>query len=311
MLSRVAEDLYWFGRYVQRAENTARLIEVQTDLLLDLPRNAEFSWSVLIQILGVSEVFEAKHGLDYTETNVVRFMIAEPENPSSIVGSLKSAREILRTVREAMPRDVWEHLNDVYLLVLERGEKMLGRTKRLELMRKVEDSMLLVSGLLYACMSHDVGFHFLRIGNALEQVDMTTRIVDVRTSGLIRPAAADEQLRPFQNIQWMSVLNSLDAYQMYRRHERSRVRSAAVLSFLSQDREFPRSLMFCLNMISRTLPQLPPNRTVERVLNRTRGLVQDANLEKLVENGLHDWIDEIQVDIGKLHDAIDASYFTS
>jgi uncharacterized alpha-E superfamily protein len=309
MLSRVAEDLYWFGRYVQRAENTARLIAVHSDLLLDLPRNVDFSWSVLVQILGVDAQFEARYGDDYSEANVVRFLIIDADNPSSIANSLRAAREILRTVREAMPRDIWEHLNDLHLLIQDRGDKLLGRSKRLELLGKVEDMALFIYGVLTAGMSHDVGFQFMRIGTNLEQADMTTRIVDVRTSGLIRPAAADEQLRPFQNIQWMSVLNSLAAYQMYRRHERARVRGAAVLRYLSQDREFPRSVMFCLNMIASTLPALPPNHSLERVLQRTRALVADANLEKLAESGLHEWIDEIQIGLAKLNDAISATYF--
>ncbi|MDD3764967.1 MAG: alpha-E domain-containing protein [Nevskiales bacterium] len=309
MLSRVAEDLYWFGRYLQRAENTARLISVHSDVVLDLPRKFEFGWSPLVEIFGVDQPFKAAYGNDFSEANVVRFLILDEDNPSSIANSLKTSREILRTVREALPQEIWEHLNDLHLLIGERGERYLPRSKRIELLRKVSDTALYTYGVLVANMSHDVGFQFMRIGTNLEQADMTTRIIDVRTSSLIKPSIVDEGLRPFQNIQWMNVLNSLTAYQMYRRHERSRVRGTAVLSYLTQDREFPRAVMFCLNMIGSTLPHLPPNRAIERTLERTRALVRDANLERLVESGLHDWLDEIQVGIGRLHESISSAYF--
>ncbi|MEQ1440019.1 alpha-E domain-containing protein [Fontimonas sp. SYSU GA230001] len=309
MLSRVAEDLYWFGRYVQRAENTARLVSVHSDLVLDLPRNIEVGWSALVEILGAGTQFAERHGSDSGETNVVHFLVLDPANPGSVASSLSRAREILRTVRESLPHETWEHLNDAHLLLQEKGDRLLGRAKRQELLQRVLDTALMTYGILGASMNHDVGFQFLRLGTNLEQADMTTRIIDVRTSSLIKPRVADEQLRPFQNIQWMSVLHSLTAYHMYRRHERSRVTGSAVLRFLLQNREFPRALMFCCTMIGATLPRLPPNRAAERALERTRALVQDANIDRLLESGLHEWIDEVQIGLGRLHQAIAESYF--
>lgn len=318
MLSRVAEDLYWFTRYLQRAENTARLVAVHSDLLLDLPRQIEFGWAPLVQILGADQAYEAQFetqsdkpvAVSYGETQVVRFLILSADNPSSIACSLHRAREILRTIREALPREIWEHLNDLHLLIEERGDKCLARSKRLDLLRRVTDTALLIYGILTASTSHDVGFQFMRLGTNLEQADMTTRIIDVRTSSLIRPSLSDERLRPFQNIQWMSVLKSLAAYQMYRRHERARVSGAAVLRYLIQDRQFPRSLMFCLNMIGSTLPHLPANRGIERPLLRIQALIRDASLEHLLEAGLHDWLDEVQIGLGTVHEAISQAYFS-
>lgn len=309
MLSRVAEDLYWFGRYVQRAENTARLVSVHSDLVLDLPRNIEVGWSALVEILGVEALFKTRYGTDHTESDVVRFLVLDPDNPGSVASALARAREILRTVRESVPHETWEQVNDVHLLLQEGGDKLVGRGKRQELLQRVLEAALMNYGILTASMSHDVGFQFMRLGTNLEQADMTTRIIDVRSSSLIKPRSADEHLKPFQNIQWMSVLHSLTAYHMYRRHERSRVTGTAVLRFLLQNREFPRAVMFCFNLIGTTLPQLPASRSAERALQRTRALVQDANIDKLVESGLHDWIDEVQVGIGRLHEAIAESYF--
>lgn len=308
MLSRVADNLYWFGRYLQRAENTARLVSVHAHLLLDLPRTVTFGWAPLVHILGADALFRDRYGEDYSEANVVRFLILDEEHPGSVASSLRSARAILRTVRDCMPIDAWEKLNDIHLFLQEKGEKSLGRAKRFELLSRLIDGTLLLDGVLQSNMSHDVGFQFLRLGTNLEQADMTTRIVDVRTSSLIKAKGAEE-LRPFQNIQWLSVLRSLMAYQMYRRHERARVTGAAVLRFLLQNREFPRSVMFCLNSIGATLPLLPANRPAERALERTRALVRDANLDQLLETGLHERLDEIQVGLGKLHEAISLAYF--
>jgi uncharacterized alpha-E superfamily protein len=309
MLSRVADDLYWFGRYIQRAENTARTVSVHANLVLDLPRNVAVGWSALVDILGADDLFRAHYGDAYAEADVVRFLVLDAANPSSVASSLASAREILRTVRESMPQETWEHVNNAHLMLQEGGERLLARARRQDLLQRVLDSALMTYGILTASMSHDVGFQFMRLGTNLEQADMTTRIIDVRSTSVIKPRSADEQLRPFQNIQWMSVLHSLTAYQMYRRHERARVRGSAVLRYLLQDREFPRSVMFCLNMIAATLPKLPPSRAAERALERTRAVVRDANIDKLVESGLHAWIDEVQVGFSKVHEAIAASYF--
>ena len=138
---------------------------------------------------------------------------------------------------------------------------------------------------------------------------MTTRILDVRSTSLLDPTGRSEQLAPLYNIQWMSVLRSLTAYQMYRRHVRARVNRTGVLRFLLQNREFPRSVTFCLMAIGDTLPHLPVHRVVERNLWRVRALVQDANVDKLVEDGLHGLIDEIQLGLGDLDVSLAETFF--
>ena len=307
MLSRVADNLYWFGRYIQRAENTARVVNVHANLLLDLPRKVQFGWAPLVEIFGADEIF-SEHYEGYSEANVVRFLLVDQKNPGSILSALNAAREILRTTRDHVQREVWEKLNDLHYYVQERGEAALPRAKRQEFLGRVIDGAQLLYGMLASNMSHDVGFQFLRIGTNLEQADMTTRIIDVRSSNLI-PAMSVDDLKPFQNIQWMSVLRSLTAYQMYRRHVRIRVSGPSVLRFLLQNREFPRSVTHGLQMIASTLPLLPPNRGVQRTVERTRALVQDANLEKLLEAGLHEFVDEVQLGLADVHEAFSKAYF--
>lgn len=307
MLSRVADNLYWFGRYLQRAENTARLINVHANLLLDLPRNVTVGWAPLLEITGADASFKAAGGQP-TEDNVVRFTMMDERNPGAIFSSLNYAREIARVSRDCMPREAWERLNDLYLFVQERGERSVMRARRQEFLQGVISGAMTTIGVLTSNMSRDVGFQFLRMGTNLEQADMTTRILDVRSSRLFQ---ADAALTPFDNIQWMSVLKSLTAYQMYRRHVRSRVNGPGVLRFLLQDRQFPRSVSFCLSMIGTTMPFLPPSRKVERAIERTKALIMDANIESLLtqSNGLALFMDEIQIGLGQLDDAIVESYF--
>lgn len=309
MLSRVADNLYWIGRYLQRAENTARLINVNANLLMDLPRRMTLGWGPLIEIVGADATFRS-HYEEATEENVVRFLIADPRNPGSIQSSLYHAREILRTVRDTMPSDTWERLNDMYYYVQERGALSVSRVPRQALLSEIVDGTLLIFSVLASSMGRDVGFQFLRIGTNLEQADMTTRILDVRSTRLGREPSGPD-LTPFENIVWMSVLRSLTAYQMYRRTMKTRVNGPGVLRYLLQNRQFPRSVMFCLSRIASTLPALPQNRKIERAIERTRALARDANIDALLKSdlGVPRLMDEIQIGLGELHEALDAAYF--
>ena len=309
MLSRVADNLYWYGRYLRRAENTARLINVNANLMLDLPRKVAPGWAPLIAILGADESFRQLYD-DSSESSVIRFLALDERNPASIRTSLQHAREILRVSRDVVPREVWERLNDLYLYVMERGDAGISRAQRSSFLNQIVNSSLLVHGVMIMSMSRDVGYQFLRIGTTIEQADMTTRILDVRSAPLLHDGSAG--LTPFDNIQWMAVLGSLTAYQMYRRNVRARVTGTGVLRFLLQNRQFPRSVMFCLSSLAEALPHLPPNRKIERAIERTRSLVRDANIEALLtaEAGLPQLMDEIQIGLGEVHGALAEAYFS-
>ena len=306
MLSRLADNLYWFGRYLQRAENTARLLNVNTILSLDLPRRVRLGWEPLVDLVGAGTLF-AELCDTADEENVVRFLSVEERNGGSILSSLHRAREALRTTRDYMPGDVWERVNDLYFYVQDKGDRSLGRARRHAFLNDVMDGALTIHGFLGFNMSHDVGFHFFGIGANLEQADMTTRILDARSTRAIRPAS--DGAGSFEAVEWMSVLRSLAAQQTYRRHVRSRVAGAPVARFLLQNPEFPRSVTCCLLGIRATLPHLPSHPEVERELDRTLALVRGADLDALVDGGLKDFMDEIQREIDGLHEAVSAAFF--
>ncbi|HEY5720298.1 MAG TPA: alpha-E domain-containing protein, partial [Gammaproteobacteria bacterium] len=246
MLSRVAENLYWMARYIERAENTARLVGVNANLLLDLPRGIAPGWEPLIEITGSAGLFRERYA-EPSERNVVRFLIADMDNPGAILASLRAARENCRTIRDIVPREVWELLNELYLYA--RDEVNVGLTKkgRHAYLKQVILSVQTLTGLLVGTMNHDAGYQFMRIGRNLERADMTTRIIDVRSASLLDDAPVE--LRPFENIQWVSVLKSLTGYQMYRRSMQASVRQGDVRRFLFQHGEFPRSVLHTLGAV--------------------------------------------------------------
>ena len=308
MLSRVAAQLYWFSRYVRRAENTARLVGVGSQLQLDLPRSVRFGWRPMIATVGAEAMFLECHP-EPDDADVLDFLLLDARNPSSLRTSVESAREILRGVRDAMPQEVWEAINDLHLYIESDGERVLTRRYRLDFINRITDGCLKVSGLLQANVSRDIGFQFMRLGTAVEQADMTTRIIDAGASGLVTPRN-EEDREAYRNMQWMAVLRALAAYQMYRRHVRQRVSDAHALRFLLHNGEFPRSVQFCLTRIQRIVPALPPRPAVDRAVSRAVGLVRQADPDALAAADPSRFMDEVQVYMGRLHEAVAAGYFS-
>jgi len=305
MLSRVAENLYWLARYMERAENTARLIQVNGNLVMDLPGGV--TWEPLVRIVEATEAFEAT-GRQYTERSVVAFLVGDYDNPGSIASSIAGARENARTVRDMIPREVWEHVNDLHLYAREHFKGGLPRRGRHQHLQYVVQGAQAFTGMLEGTMNRGLGFRFLTAGRYLERADMTGRIVDVRSSSLLVDTDT-EGLKPYQNIQWMSVLKSLTGYQMYRLKKRVRVHSDAVLEFLILDDEFPRAVYSCLGQVESQLGQLPNNTDPLRVVTRLRRHLREQPLQGLGADALHDYIVEVLAGLGEAHDALVQTYF--
>ncbi|MGD8547253.1 MAG: alpha-E domain-containing protein [Thiohalophilus sp.] len=306
MLSRVANNIYWMARYIERAENTARLINVNSHLLLDLPKRVRLGWEPIMEILGNQELFYQNHDTA-EERQVIRFIVSDQSNPGSIINSLRQARENARTIRDIIPREAWEQVNQNYLRAKEQASSSLGRRKRDDFLRQVIQGAQTVTGMLAGTMTHDEGYDFLRMGRNLERADMTTRIVDVRSASLLPEMSED--LSPFENIQWVSVLKSLTAYQMYRREMRIQVRRPDVLRFLLQERRFPRAFYHTIGEVENCLQHLPHNEKPLKILTRLQKKVLAAKPEKLRQEELHGFVDDMQLGLAKLHEQITKSYF--
>lgn len=306
MLSRVAENLYWLARYIERAENTARMVSVNGHLQLDLPARARTGWEPLMAITGGDTLFRELYRTA-NEKNIVAFLVSDDRNPSSIVSSLRSVRENARTIRDILPRESWEQIGSLYgsaVRHIRKGELLPDRDRYL---RSIIQGAQSLTGLLAGTMSQDIGFDFLRMGRNLERADMTSRIIDVRSADLLPEQGGG--LRPFETIQWMSVLKSLSAYQMYRQHVDQSVRRIYVLDFLLKDPDFPRAIVHCLGEIETCLERLPRRKRAVDIVRRLRRMVSEADLETLQQRNLSRFIDGLQVMTGDLHVCIAQTYF--
>lgn len=306
MLSRVAENMYWLARYIERAENTARLISVTTNLLLDLPRSANVGWEPIIEIMG-SEALYQQQFEQFDERSILRFMLAERNNPGSIISSLSMARENARTIRDYIPRETWEQINDLFIYAKTNTQSGISRKNRHLYFQKIILGAQTITGQLAGTMYHDDGYEFLRMGRNLERADMTTRIIDVRSADLLEDE--HETLTPYENIQWMSVLKSLTAYQMYRRIVQVRVRRPDVLKFLLKERRFPRAFYHTICEVETCLASLPHSEAIIQRLTALQNTVLEANPDKLQQNELHAFIDKLQLALAQINDAIAEAYF--
>jgi uncharacterized alpha-E superfamily protein len=310
MLSRVAENLYWMARYIERAEDTARLLSVNSHLMLDLPGRLPLGWAPLIEMTGSLEAFNARH-TDFEERNVVHFLCADTDNDISIISALASARENLRTTRDVVPREIWEEVNQLYLSVADHAENGVSPRRRDSFLKSVIRGCQALTGLIEGTLSHGPARTFIELGRQLERADMTTRIVDVRSASLL--PQNPEELLPFENLQWMSVLKSLTAYQMYRQQVRLRVRGPDVLRFLLQDPNLPRSIACSLETLGHELALLPRQDRPAATVSLVRADVVDADIQALAHSPsrLHLFIDELQIGFAAIHDTLSATYFVN
>ncbi len=307
MLARVVENVYWLARYLERAENTARLIGVNANLLLDLPPGYAPGWLPLIDITGSRAVFDARPRRA-DEAEVVQFLIADLDNPGSLACSLKMARENARALRDVLPTDAWEVLNQFYLEFNEELPAASSRRARFNFLKRIVLTSQTLSGVLDGTMNRNDAHTFAMLGRNLERADMTSRIADVRSAKL-QAAAAGPQLSPFDSIQWMSVLKSLSAYEMFRLSRRTRVSPRDALEFVLRDEQFPRACLYCLLAMERDLCTLPRSvESLEAVAGASRFL-REAHLDGLDPRELHELIDRLQLHLNGVHERIARTYF--
>lgn len=311
MLSRVAENIYWMARYVERAENVARIAEVNQHLTLDAVIEQNLQWQPLISILADAEPFFKRHG-EATEANVVDFLLRDPDNPNSIVSCLRSAREDARAVRDAISSEAFLHLNTLYLQVRDAVSRGPA-TAAADVFRQVKLGAHLFFGLVNDTMSHDEGYRWAQLGRYLERADKTSRVIDVKYFILLpRPGDVGTSI---DAIQWMALLKSVSAYQMYWR-QMARIEPQHVVRFLLQDEFFPRSVRYCVNRamvelrhIVGNMPNAEERLPIEHFENLCRAL-EGASVDRILAEGLHEFVDGLQVGLNELHSEINNTFFS-
>ncbi len=313
MLSSVAERVYWLGRYLERAENAARLLKVYSAMLFDLPRGSNLDWSTLVDISGSHESYN-EHYDNYDEKPVVNYLFSDAKNPNSIFACLVLARENARTSREVIPSEIWEQVNALYYTVKENINPRLGRANRYILLEEIIADSQRIEGMFVSSMSHNQAYSFIELGRKLERADMTSRLVDVGSINLL-PAFSEKTekhsfIEPYENIIWINVLRCLGAFQAYRQQVHNRVSGNLVVRFLLQDEEFPRAIGFCLSALVENLERLPNNDDVKRAVARVKRITREVDVESLLEKGLLEFIDELQISIADIHEEISRIWFS-
>jgi uncharacterized alpha-E superfamily protein len=309
MLSRVADSLYWINRNVERAENISRFVEVSEAMALDCPPGSAEPWLPLIDASGDRKLFDELYPV-VTPEAVIHFLVREAENPSSVLNCIANARENARQIREVMTTEMWEQINDIYWTL---QEEAFWQQPPQEQLREIRRACQLFYGITDATLSRDLSWQFSRLGRLLERADKTTRILDVKYFLLL--PSPEEVGGVLDELQWISLLRSAGAYQMFRQSSQQAIEPKAVAAFLLLDPIFPRSVRYCLERINETLriirgSSVPrPADDLECLIGLTLAHWSFTRIDELVATGLHEAIDNFQSDLNRLHELIEARYF--
>lgn len=306
MLSRVASSIYWMARYVERAENLARFIDVTLNVILD--HSTEEQWEPLVHATGDNEYF-AKHYGEFTSQNVRRFLTFDAEYPHSILTSVSVARENARTVREAISSEAWETLNEFYLFVKRAASRGIAAADS-DFYHEVKKHSHLFSGVFDSTMSRDKGWYFANIGRFLERADKISRILDVKYFTLLPDVSAVGTTA--DDLLWSAVLRSVSGFEMFRKRYHT-ITIHRVVDFLVLNTRFPRAIHYCVRTAASSLNQVGgPPLAANPALQLAAEIEQRLDLTDegaIINGGLHEFIDTLQTDLNRLGNAINDTYF--
>jgi len=311
MLSRVADSLYWMSRYVERVENLARFIDVNWHMALDVPGDPSSQWQPLVAVTGDMERFQADYGRADRES-VIRFLVFDANYPSSIFSCLSAARENARMVRQFITLEMWEQLNQMYLAMRDAVSRHAPGDLNHEFFTNFIVDCQLFTGITDSTMSHEEGWNFMYLGRMLERADKTTRLLDVKYFILL--PSVSYVGTPYDDLLWGAVLRSASAFEMYRKRYH-RIMPERVVNFLIFDRYFPRAVRHCIVMADRVLHAISDTapgtyrNQAERRLGKLKALLDFAELEEIMDTGVHQFLDEIQGHINEVGDAIFDTFF--
>jgi len=310
MLSRVADSIYWLNRYIERAENVARFIDVNFQLMLDIPNQLLQQWQPLVLTTGDLELFSERYGEPSAE-NVIQFLAFDCQYPNSIVSCLRFARENARSIREIISSEMWEQVNEFYFFV--EGAIANPPQDLHDFFQRIKFSSHLFSGIMDATMSHGEAWHFGHMGRMLERADKTSRILDVKYFILL-PSVTDVGT-PLDELSWMALLKSASAYEMYRKRGLHRITPAGVAEFLILDRQFPRSINFCLHQIESSIYQINGSplgdwhNPLEKFIGQMRSQLEYTTIDEIFQFGLHEFLDRLQSNLNQIGNLIYETFF--
>jgi len=316
MLSRVANSLYWMSRYIERAENTARLVDVNLQMLLDF-RNLDDAtlnahWIPVVQSSGDEELFRQLHPRT-TGRNVTDFMVFSPANHNSIVSSLSQARENARMVRDQITIELWEEINRLYLFLISPRAPKLWRESPADFFQTIRNGSLLLQGLTDATVVRNEGWFFIQCGRFLERADKTSRILDVRHASLPAQGVPNDPSQA-EALGWSAVLRSCSAWDAYKALHGAEIQPARVAEFLLLSDDFPRSVRFCVRHFNAGLRRISGvhegrfSNDAEKLGGRLLAELQFSTAEDIFSSGLHRYIDALQGKLNAIGGALFQAY---
>lgn len=318
MLSRVADALFWMARYFERAENTARLIDVNINMMLDMgpvlndAGSSAHYWNPIIRISSPFDEFQ-KRNEKTTPDSAIDWLTFGQGNPNSILACIWRARENARAVRGSISSEMWEQINTTYLQLRDTDSAAVRREGAHTFYRNVRQQSALFQGLVESTMPRDEGWQWVQLGKYLERASATCRLIDVKYFILL--PSVDEVGGPIDNVQWITVLKSCSSYEAYQRRYVARITPSRVAEFLVLDRNFPRSVRFCFDQMYWTLRSVgtehgamgeqPP----EIVASQVRRMLSETTMTGIIQFGLHEYMSQIQNSCGEISQKITGVYF--
>jgi len=318
MLSRVADSLYWMSRYAERAENIARILDVNLQLMLDMPKlgpeEQKAMWEPVLRSSGEGTDFYEHYKVSNSE-NVIDFLTLHAKNANSIINCITTARENARHVREQISLEMWEEINRAYLWMKKQTLKKIQSQGPYEFFTAVKNASHLFQGITDGTMTHGEDWDFIQVGKYLERADMTTRILDANDEIFIK--------RPTNNshtsgtLQWSAILRSCSSHDAYRKFYVAEVEPDKVVEFLILNEFFPRSIRFCAQSLDEALRRISGctdehfTNQAEKLTGRIVAELNFSALEDIKTVGMHQYMDEIQVKLNAIGDAIYKKYLFS
>ncbi len=309
MLGKTANGLYWMYRYLERAENTARLIETGQRIALTRSGNGDADWEPVMQTAGVAGGYHAAHD-SVSKEAAIDWMLRSRDNASSVLCSIDAARQNARLVRTALTHEVWEAINGCYMDVRRVLARKLGERDLTPALKSLRQRTALVRGATHGTMLRNDIFNFCRIGTFLERADSTARILDVKYYVLLPSVASVGS--SIDNVQWETILRSVSAMGGFRMVHGNRVTPPEIARFLILDRRMPRSLNFCVSKIRDNLgylaqdygARLPSHDIVDGLAAR----LMANEIDEILELGLHEYIEEVLAALGEAGRQIEIDY---
>lgn len=305
MLARLAQNLFWAGRYVERAEDTARMVDVTYHTLLESPQGEEVdAWLELLEVLHLRGAYDADRD-GATPADVTRFLVLDEGNQGSILSAVSLARENTRSVRELVSTELWEAVNSFYLELRRRDLGADLASQPYELFAVVKRRCQTITGVAVETMPRDEGWRFFTLGRMLERAEMTSRLLDVRFGQLVSYAA------PVAFHHWVAVLKSASAFEAYRKAYRASMEPANVVEFLLLSPDFPRSVRYCLEHAEEQLARLGDPQQLgpaRRRIGRAFSELQYREVDELLDD-LHPFLDRMQHHVWRVADTVADEFF--